>query len=464
MPHDELTPARPAAIEVRNLSKSYPLEGSQLGRLRHLFGSPDRTRNGIWALRDVSFSVQQGEAFGIIGANGSGKSTLLQIVAGILRPTTGSVEVNGRLSALLELGSGFSPEFTGRDNIYLNAALLGLSREETGARFAEIERFADIGDFIGQPIKTYSSGMVLRLAFAVAAHVDPEVLIVDEALAVGDIAFRQRCMRKIHDLRGRGVTILFVSHETSDVKALCERCIWLDCGKPQALGDADEVVAQYLSASLQKEILQKETQRKEIQRRETHPEEPVPLPEEQIDEIVQRETPPDLVEGFGGRDATGHRYGDRRATLVGACLLDAPANGVLLPLTRAGLRLSFRVSGTIESPIAGFLVRNERGENIFGSNTAREDYPLPLMKAGEMGNVDFHWTMPPLTPGTYRISPAISDGDIEDFRVCDYAEDALEFRISGAGAIPGASRAYFQLRCASVSVRRSSRFSTGPAL
>lgn len=447
------------AVEARSLSKNYPLEGSQLGRLRHLFGSRRDSANGIWALRDVSFRVGRGEAFGIIGANGSGKSTLLQMVAGILRPTTGSVEVSGRLSALLELGAGFSPEFTGRDNIYLNAALLGLSREETDDRFEQIELFADIGDFIGQPIKTYSSGMVLRLAFAVAAHVDPEVLIVDEALAVGDIAFRQRCMRKIHDLRARGVTILFVSHETSDVKALCERCIWLDHGNVRALGEADEVVAQYLSASLQRETQQRETQR-EIHHQEACAPSAEPIPVQTIDELVRNEMPIELVEGFGDRNATGHRYGDRRATLLGATLLgssllDVPASRALLPPAKAGLRLSFQVSETIDSPIAGFLVRNERGENIFGSNTARENYPLPAMKAGDAANVDFHWTMPPLTPGKYRISPAISDGNIEDFRVCDYVEDAIEFLIAGPETPPYTSRAYFQLRCASVSIRHN---------
>ena len=268
------------AVEVHRLSKNYPLSTSQFGRLRHLFGSGTREPgNGLWALRDVSFSVARGEAFGIIGANGSGKSTLLQIVAGILRPTSGSFQVHGRLSALLELGSGFSPEFTGRDNVYLNASLLGVSREEIDARFGAIESFAGIGDFIGQPIRTYSTGMVLRLAFAVAAHVDPEILIVDEALAVGDIAFRQRCMRKIHELRAHGVTILFVSHETSDVKALCERCLWLDNGVPRELGEADDVVAAYLSASLRSEIQQSQIQQSQIQQSQIRQREPEPTPE-----------------------------------------------------------------------------------------------------------------------------------------------------------------------------------------
>lgn len=419
------------AVEVRNVSKSYPLEGSQLGRLRHLFGSAPRASDGVWALRDVSFPVGRGEAFGIIGANGSGKSTLLQIVAGILRPTSGAVEVNGRLSALLELGAGFSPEFTGRENVYLSAALLGLSREETDEHFAEIERFAGIGDFIGQPIRTYSSGMVLRLAFAVAAHVDPEILIVDEALAVGDVAFRQRCMRRIHDLRAHGATILFVSHETSDVKALCERCVWLDGGQVRALGEADEVVAQYLGASLQREIHHREPPRREI-------DSPAPI-------LADDTSHHELIEGFGAAYSTGRRYGDRRATILGAALLPG-----------AGLRLSFRVNEAIESPVAGFLVRNDRGENVFGSNTARENYPVTAMTAGDAANVDFHWTMPPLTDGQYRISLAVSDGNIEDFRVCDYIEDAIEFTQALAAPPPDyASGAYFHLRCAAVTLHRN---------
>ncbi len=192
------------AVEVQDVSKYYTLGNSQWMRMRRIFAPAHRhDSRELCALRDVSVSVAEGEAFGIIGANGSGKSTLLQIVAGILRPTSGSVKVNGRCSTLLELGSGFAPEFTGRQNVFLNATILGLSREEIEEKFAAIQRFAGIGDFIDQPIRTYSTGMVLRLAFAVAAHSEPRILIVDEALAVGDVAFRQRCMRRIHEMRAR---------------------------------------------------------------------------------------------------------------------------------------------------------------------------------------------------------------------------------------------------------------------
>jgi lipopolysaccharide transport system ATP-binding protein len=194
-------------------------------------------------LRDLSLEVHRGETFCIVGENGCGKSTLLQICAGILQPSAGTVAVHGRVAALLELGAGFNPEFTGRQNVYLNAAILGLSAKQIDLRFAEIAEFAEIGDFIDQPVKTYSSGMVVRLGFAVAIHVDPEILLVDEALSVGDIYFRQRCLRKVHELRSRGITILFVSHATAEIKSLGDRALWLDHGRAMALGDTDHVVS-----------------------------------------------------------------------------------------------------------------------------------------------------------------------------------------------------------------------------
>ena len=407
------------ALEVTKLAKSYPLGGSQWSRFRHaLAGGRAASGNGIWALRDVSFHVERGEAFGIVGANGSGKSTLLQIVAGILQPSSGSVEVNGRLSALLELGSGFSPEFTGRQNVYLNASILGLSHEEIDARFETIERFASIGDFIDQPIRTYSTGMVLRLAFAVVAHVDPEILIVDEALAVGDIAFRQRCMRRIHDLRAAGTTILFVSHETGDVKALCERCLWLEAGRVRAIGETDSVIAGYLSATIQRERV-RDTSTHEVRVN------PVPT------------AAPEIVRSVEGR----HRYGTGAAAIVGAELIGREA---------VTLRVTFRVREKLPNPIAGFLVRSEKGETIFGSNSVRENFPLPEMEPGDVHTVDFHWKMPRLSAGRYFISVAISEGTIGEFGVCDYVEDAIAFDAEDE-TVSG----YMRLPCSAVLIHRS---------
>ena len=243
-----------AAIRFENVSKSYPIYDSPGDRLKELvtFNRREFHRN-FWALHGVSFEVARGETFCVIGENGSGKSTLLQLVAGILQPSSGTVEVSGRVSALLELGAGFNPEFTGRDNVYLNGAILGLSTREIDARYRDIEEFAEIGDFIRRPVKMYSSGMVVRLAFAVAINVDPEILLVDEALAVGDLYFRQRCMRKVHELRARGITILFVSHATADVKALGDRALWLERGRAVELGKTDRVVAKYLAAMVEKD-------------------------------------------------------------------------------------------------------------------------------------------------------------------------------------------------------------------
>jgi len=242
------------AVEVRNVSKHYALSDSQWTRLRRIFSPvhqiPPSRRNraatrDICALSDITFSVPEGEALGIIGANGSGKSTLLQIVAGILRPTTGSVQVNGRCSALLELGSGFAPEFTGRQNVMLNGTILGLSQGEIEEKFDAIHRFSGIGDFIDQPIRTYSTGMVLRLAFSVAINMDPEILIVDEVLAVGDQAFQTKCIERIHEFRHAGKTIVAVSHAQGMVQELCDRAIWLVHGELVMAGEIKEVLEAY---------------------------------------------------------------------------------------------------------------------------------------------------------------------------------------------------------------------------
>src|SRR5579875_491126 len=223
-------------------------------RLKELLSLRRRKRHRDFAaLEDVSFEVRRGETFCVIGENGSGKSTLLQIVAGILQPTSGTAAVNGRVSALLELGAGFNPEFSGRNNVYLNGSILGLTTRQIDERYRDIESFAEIGDFIDQPVKTYSSGMVVRLAFAVAINVDPEILLVDEALAVGDIYFRQRCMRKVHELRSRGVTILFVSHAVADVKAVGDRALWLEGGKVVDTGTTERIVSRYLAYMSEKD-------------------------------------------------------------------------------------------------------------------------------------------------------------------------------------------------------------------
>ena len=241
------------AIRVNNLSKCYQIYEEPHHRLlQSIFRGRKQFFREFWALHNVSFDVKKGETVGIIGKNGSGKSTLLQLICGIVSPSEGQVEANGRIAALLELGAGFNPEFTGRENVYINAAILGLSKSEIDSRLDDIIAFADIGEFIDQPVKVYSSGMFVRLAFAVVAHVDPDILVVDEALSVGDIAFQNKCMVSLRKMSERGATILFVSHDISTTQLICDRVVWLTGGQVTRIGDPVQVSREYYIASLGK--------------------------------------------------------------------------------------------------------------------------------------------------------------------------------------------------------------------
>jgi ABC-type polysaccharide/polyol phosphate transport system ATPase subunit len=402
------------AVEFQAVSKSYAIYDAPGDRLRELltFNRWKRHKD-FWALHDVSFPVKRGETFCIVGENGSGKSTLLQIVAGILQPSAGTVQVNGRVSALLELGAGFNPEFSGRDNVYLNGSILGLTTRQIDERYRDIENFAEIGDFINQPVKTYSSGMVVRLAFAVAINVDPEILLVDEALAVGDIYFRQRCMRKVHELRARGITILFVSHAVSDVKAIGDTVLWLDHGRVMEIGEPDRVVARYLAAMSQKDsayrLLRAGTQDK------VHRSGPVQAPE--------------IVEKIPNID---HRYGDGRAEILGIAVLDEQGRPLHLlePSSRIVVRISVRAKEDLAMPMVGFMLRNQLGMDFAGSNTAREGYELPPMQAGDVSTVDFYLDLPQLYPASFSFSPAIADGTLEAYQMCDWIDNAIALQMS----------------------------------
>lgn len=368
----------------------------------------------FWALDKVDFEVRRGETFCIVGENGSGKSTLLQIVAGILHPTAGKVTVNGRVSALLELGAGFNPEFSGRDNVYLNASILGLSSKEIDARYREIEEFAEIGDFIRQPVKTYSSGMVVRLAFAVAINVDPEILLVDEALAVGDIYFRHRCMRKVHELRARGITILFVSHAVSDVKSLGDRTLWLEHGRMMEIGETERVIGKYLAATIAKD-----TQYLQLKKKV----EPIPQ--------RARTRPVEVVDTIPNID---HRFGDGRAEILGIALVSEEGVRVHLvqPKSTLVVRISVRAREEIAMPIVGFMVRNHLGVDFSGTNTAREEYELPAMAAGDIVTVDFHLEVPELYPGSFSFSPAIADGTLVAYKMCDWIDNAITCQMANS--------------------------------
>jgi ABC-type polysaccharide/polyol phosphate transport system ATPase subunit len=394
------------AVQFSNVSKSYSIYASPRDRLKELATFQRHSfHTEFWALRDVNFDVRRGETFCIIGENGSGKSTLLQICAGILAPTSGAAIAHGRVAALLELGSGFNPEFSGKDNVYLNGAILGLSTKDMDRRFPDIEAFAEIGDFIHQPVKTYSSGMVVRLAFAVAIHVDPEILLVDEALAVGDVYFRQRCMRKVHELRARGVTILFVSHATADVKALGDRAMWLEKGVVKALGRTDLVVAQYLAAMSEKDRVY-----------QSH--------EPPLAETRKVEAPEEIVEEIPNVD---HRFGDGKAEVMGIAILDAEGARVasLKPNSTIVVRISVRAKDNLNRPIVGFMLRNHLGLDFAGTNTARERQDLAPMMAGDVCTVDFYLDLPALYASTFSFSPAIANGSLDHYSMCDWIDNAV---------------------------------------
>jgi lipopolysaccharide transport system ATP-binding protein len=403
------------AVEFSCVSKSYSIYGAPGDRLKELATfNRRRFHTDYWALRDVTFEVNRGETFCIVGENGSGKSTLLQICAGIIEPTTGSATVSGRVAALLELGAGFNPEFSGRDNVFLNGAILGLSTKEMSRRFAAIADFAEIGEFIHQPVKTYSSGMVVRLAFAVAINLDPEILLVDEALSVGDIYFRQRCMRKVHELRSRGVTILFVSHSTSDVKALGDRAMWLEHGRLMAIGTADLVVSKYLA----------EMTRKDAQY--LAQDAPGPVQEAGV-------PPPEVVREIPNID---HRFGDGRAEVLGIAICDS--SGQRLPSldrnTTIVVRISVRAKANLDRPIVGFMFRNHLGVDFAGTNTAREGSPLPRMMSGEICTVDFYIELPALYASSFSFSPAVADGTLERYAICDWIDNAIALEMGPAPA------------------------------
>ncbi len=403
-----------AQILFDRVSKSYPIYASPGDRFKELVTPPRyKFHQDFWALRDVGFEVNRGETFCIVGENGSGKSTVLQIVAGILQPTSGTADIVGRVSALLELGAGFNPEFTGRDNVYLNGSILGFSTKQIDQRFRQIEEFAEIGDFIHQPVKTYSSGMVVRLAFSVAIHVDPEILLVDEALAVGDIYFRQRCLRKVHEMRSRGVTILFVSHAAGDVKAIGDRAMWLNQGRVLEIGTPDRVIAKYLAAMVEKDA-----------RYLTHKASVAREPAERI-------KAPEVVDRIPNID---HRYGDGRGEVIGVAAYDEHGHPLQLlePAAKIILRISVRARQEIPLPIVGFMMRNHLGVDFSGTNTAREGHELAPLQPGDVVTVDFHVELPELYPGTFSFSPAIADGTLHAYTMCDWIENALALEMGHA--------------------------------
>jgi lipopolysaccharide transport system ATP-binding protein len=408
-------------IEAAGLSKCFRIYRRPADHLRELLSFGRRPRHeAFWAVKDVALMVERGCCLGLIGENGSGKTTLLRMLAGVIRPSSGSVNAAGRVSALLELGAGFNPEFTGRENIFLNASILGFSDAQTRERIPSIEKFAEIGEFVDRPVKTYSSGMFVRLAFAVAIHMDPDILIVDEALSVGDIFFQQRCIRKILQLKHEGVTIVFVSHDLGAVRSLADRTIWMEHGRVVLEGKTDDVVSKYLAAMLTRG------------RKEIMGDEAIGKPLASAADLDMREDAlariPNFIESVPNVD---HRFGSGKAQIRGIGIFGEEGD----PTSSAGqgdricVRISVEFSDDVERPNVGFMLRNRLGEDVTGTNAVYEGVRLPPARPGDRLSVDFIMDLPFLQAGYYHFSPAVADGMLDQYDMCDWIENACALEI-----------------------------------
>lgn len=420
------------AIKVENLSKSYQIYEKPRDRLAQMFlrGRRQLYRE-FWALKDVSFEIRRGETVGIIGRNGSGKSTLLQLICGTLAQTTGSIQTHGRVAALLELGSGFNPEFSGRENVYLNASILGLTPEEIEARYEDIVQFADIGDHMEQPVKTYSSGMYVRLAFAVIAHVDADILVIDEALAVGDAVFTQKCMRYIRDFRKRG-TLLFVSHDMNSVLNLCEKAVWLDHGQVRRQDEAKTIAEEYLQFTLQSvyggvtelETIKNSDASKKVEK-DTYP------PKNKTKPLDAYDSQFEISENID--NANGWADGGGKITRLQLQLEDGSVPAVFQGGEMVRMVAEANVSTDMANPILGFIFRDRMGQDLFGENT------LPFnaggsafVKAGERVCAEFVFQLPMLPNGDYAVMASLASGDLYNNIQHHFLHDALIVHVSNS--------------------------------
>ena len=395
------------AIRVKHLEKMYKLYNKPSDRLRETLGLRVPVKEH-YALKDVSFDVKRGETVGIIGTNGSGKSTILKIITGVLNPTKGEVEVDGRISALLELGAGFNMEYSGIENVYLNGTMMGFSREEIDARLQDILDFADIGDFVYQPVKSYSSGMFVRLAFAVAINIDPEILIVDEALSVGDVFFQAKCYRKFEEFKAQGRTILFVRHDLSSIARYCDRVILLNKGVKLEEGSPKQMVDMY------KQLLVGQDPAK------TEEEKPAGQPKENWNSQFQ--VNPDMLE-----------YGSRLAEIVDFAVLDEKGRctNTIEKGSTFKIRMKVAFRETIQEPIMAFTFKDIKGTEITGTNTLFEKAAVEHSDAGDVCTVTFTQDMY-LQGGEYLLSFGCTGYKDGEFTVFHRLYDACNVTVVSA--------------------------------
>jgi ABC-type polysaccharide/polyol phosphate transport system ATPase subunit len=425
------------ALDVQGLSKTYPKNtpGSDARtNWKKMLGILTTKRKiqakesleEFHALRDISFNLRQGESLGIIGLNGSGKSTLLQIIAGTLEPTTGTVKTNGRIAALLELGSGFNPDFTGKENIYVNAAILGLSQSEIDAKYDEIVSFADIGDFIHQPVRTYSSGMGLRLAFAVVAHVEPEILIIDEALAVGDARFQAKCFCFLESLQKQRKTLLFVSHDVNSVARLCSSAVLLHEGKVHAIGKPSDVINEYSKILVQGESVAPTSEEPKPRQARTC------LNSDPLEEVA-----PDLRKALLAEEKEGESshenefaYGGKSGEIRNIQVQNEKGQEttVLISGELFSVRFVVHAHESIVEPIYAMTIRDSKGQQIYGQNTLFARVPTEDLKEGDEVEVVFRQTAN-MGIGDYLISLGLTRFEGEHLRVIHRRYDALQVKV-----------------------------------
>jgi lipopolysaccharide transport system ATP-binding protein len=404
-------------LHVQNVSKMYRLYRRPADRIAEMLPFVSHCPpSEFWALRDVNLTVEPGEVLGVVGPNGSGKSTLLQIVSGILAPTRGRVIARGRIAALLELGAGFNPEFTGRENVFLNGEILGISRREMERVFPAIAKFAEIGSFMERPVKEYSSGMYVRLAFSTAIHVDPEILIVDEALAVGDAIFANRCIKKFEELKARNVTVLFVSHDLGLVKRLSDRAALMLDGRVAAYGSPSEVVNRYVGL------------------------------------VLERQGQGEKAESTPGGT---FRHGDGASRIEEIDLRDFRGETVrtLEPGAPVTIYVRAKAVKSLDNPVVGILIRNRLGIDVFGTNTRIEGIDLGTVAAGETFEVEFTFDCL-LTRQDYTLTAATqyTEGYSQD-----WLDDALSFSVADSRDVAGLANFKTKITWRKIEYEHSSR-------
>ena len=410
------------AIKVNQLSKVYKLYNKPVDRLKESINIlKKKYHKDFYALDDISFEVKKGETIGIIGKNGSGKSTLLKIITGVLNPTSGNIDVNGKIAALLELGAGFNPQFTGLENIYLNGTIMGYSKGEMDKKISQIVEFADIGEFINQPVKTYSSGMFVRLAFSVAINVEPDILIVDEALAVGDMAFQAKCISKMKSLMEKGVTVLFVTHDIATIKKMCTRCVYLSSGKIKSIGPAADIADQYLYDI--REDMNKEN--KLLVEYSNSNEDYKIAKLEKSDRFIFKEEKDYFIKIGAIRQGTG----DVQTTFVEFLNSDNETIKTASFNQDAIIRIYIKFMKSCEVTV-GYHIRDNRNIEILGSGLLLEEKGLINGNEGDKFIVEFR-TKLPLLQGIYNITTVVSTPVIRNRTAlyADYIENACLFQM-----------------------------------